>query len=87
MPEAARLVWLDEADAQNPALVGAKAGRLARARARGLPVLDGFVVPVDVSLPVVTAAEAVLRSTNNSGAARSAVYNHQPPLLLQCLGS
>ena len=85
MPEAARLVWLDEADAQNPALVGAKASRLACARGRGLPVLDGFVVPVDVSLPVVTAAEAVLRSTNNSGAARSAVYNHQPPLLLQGL--
>ena len=82
MPEVARLVWLDETDAQNPALVGAKASRLATARARGLPVLNGFVVPVDVSVPVIRAGAAILRSTNNSGAARSAVYNHQPPLLL-----
>ena len=85
MPEAARLVWLDEADAKNPAMVGAKASRLAKARAEGLPVLDGFVVPVDISLPAVSAGEAVLRSTDNSGAARSAVFNRQPPLLLQDL--
>ena len=83
MPEVARLVWLDEADAQDPALVGAKASRLATARARGLPVLDGFVVPVEVCDPIIRAGETVLRSTNNSGAARSAVYNHPPPPLLQ----
>ena len=83
MAGGARLVWLDQADAQNPALVGAKAGRLAEARARGLPVLDGFVVPVDISVPVINAAEAVINSTRNSGAARSAVYNHHPPPLLR----
>ncbi len=82
MPEVARLVWLDEADARDPALVGAKAARLARARARGLPVLDGFVVTVDVADPVIRAAEAVLVSTDNSGAARSAVFSQRPPLLL-----
>ena len=77
----ARVVWLDEADAQDPAVAGAKASRLARARARGLPVPDGFVTPVEVSDPVVRAAEEVLRS-QNSGAARSAVYNHPPPEFL-----
>ena len=85
MPEVARLVWLDEADAGDPALVGAKASRLARARARGLPVLDGIVVPVGVADPIVRRADAVLRSSGNSGAARSAVYNHQPPPLLEAL--
>ena len=83
MPQAPRLVWLDEADARDPALVGAKACRLAQARARGLPVLKGFVVPVGVSDPVIRTGESVLRSTNNSGAARSAVFNRQPPPLLK----
>ena len=85
MPEAARLVWLDEAEAQDPALVGAKAGRLAQAGARGLPVLNGLVVSVGVSGSVIEAGHALLRSTGNSGAARSAVYNHQPPLVLRDL--
>ena len=85
MAGGARLVWLDQADAQNPALAGAKASRLARARARGLPVLDGFVVSVGVSDPVIGAGEAMLRSTHNSGAARTAVYNHPPPALLEDL--
>lgn len=83
-PDTARVVWLDETGARDPAVVGAKASRLARARARGLPVLDGFVTPVAVSEPVVRAAEGVLRS-QNSGAARSAVYNHPPPPLLHDL--
>ena len=77
----ARVVWLDEAGAQDPAVAGAKASRLARARARGLPVPDGFVTPVEVSDPAIRAAEAVLGS-QNSGAARSAVYNHPPPPLV-----
>lgn len=85
MPKVARLVWLDEADAQIPALVGAKAGRLSQARAHGLPVLNGFVVPVEVGLPVIGRGEEVLRSQNNSGAARTAVYNHEPPPLLSDL--
>ena len=82
MAGGARLVWLDQADAQNPALVGAKASRLARARAVGLPVLDGFVVPVDVSGPALREGAAALGERDNSGAARTAVYNHEPPPLL-----
>ncbi len=38
--------WLADPDAIDPALVGAKAANLALARRRGLPVVDGFVVPV-----------------------------------------
>lgn len=85
MPEVARLVWLDEVHALDPALVGAKAGRLAQARARGLPVLDGMVVPAGVADPVIGGADSVLRSSGNSGAARSAVYNQPPPPLLESL--
>ncbi|MDE0230943.1 MAG: PEP-utilizing enzyme [bacterium] len=85
MAGGARLVWLDQADAQNPALVGAKASRLARARARGLPVLDGFVVPADLSLPALRQGAAALGAGDNSGAARTAVYNHDPPPLLSAL--
>ena len=81
MSRAGRLVWLDEADARDPALVGAKAGRLARARAIGFPVPDGFVVPVEASVPAVRRGQAALRSSGNSGAARTAVYNHAPPPL------
>ena len=87
MTHFARLVWLDEADAQNPALVGAKASRLAEARSRGLPVLNGFAVPVDVSLPAIAEGEATLGS-RNSGAARTSVYNHEaPPLFSELAGA
>ncbi len=79
MPPSTRLVRLDEADAQNFALVGAKAGRIARARAQGLPVLNGLVVPTDVSAPIIRAGEAALAARGNSGAARTAVYNHPAP--------
>ena len=85
MPEAARLVWLDEADAKNPALVGAKASRLAEARSHGLPVLGGLVVPSCVSLPAIRAGAAALEARDNSGAARTAVYDHPPPGLLSQL--
>ena len=81
MHRAARLVWLDEAEARNTALVGAKAGRLAEARRQGLPVLDGFVVPVESSAAAVGDGAAALRSRRNSGAARTAVFDHGIPHL------
>jgi rifampicin phosphotransferase len=40
------IIWLDEPSALDSALVGGKAGRLARLRGRGVRVPDGFVVPV-----------------------------------------
>jgi phosphohistidine swiveling domain-containing protein len=85
MPIVPRLVWLDEADAQNPALVGAKASRLARARALGLPVLNGFVVPVGISRPVIAQAESVLDVKGNSGTARTSIYNGGPAPILDRL--
>ncbi len=78
MSRAGRLVWLDEADARDPALVGAKAGSLARARAIGFPVPDGFVVPIEASVPAIRRGQAALQDSGNSGAARTAVYNHAP---------
>lgn len=84
MSRAVRLVWLDEADARDPAVVGAKAERLARARSIGFPVPDGFVVPVAASGPAIDRGQAALRTAGNSGAARAAVYNHAPsPLALR----
>ena len=41
---------------RDPAVVGAKAARLARARAAGLPVPDSVVVPCAASGPVLAAA-------------------------------
>ncbi len=82
MPEVASLIWLDEADATNPKLVGAKAALLAQARSHGLPVLDGFVVPVEASATAIRAAEALLGSRRHSGVARTAVFDQGPDLLL-----
>ncbi|MCY4621095.1 MAG: PEP-utilizing enzyme [bacterium] len=76
MHQASRLVWLDEAEATSTALVGAKAARLAEARRQGLPVLNGFVVPVEASASAVRGGAALLGSRHGSGAARTAVFNH-----------
>ena len=81
MLQAARLVWLDQADARDPALVGAKAARLARARSSGLPVLDGFVVSSPASASAISRGEKQFR-TRNSGAARTAVFHQEPSRLL-----
>ena len=87
MHQAVRLVWLDEAGATSTALVGAKAARLAEARRQGLPVLDGFVVPVEASAAAVRGGAAVLGSRHDSGAARTAVFDHGAPNLASKLAS
>ncbi|MXY77380.1 MAG: hypothetical protein F4Y40_09945 [Acidimicrobiia bacterium] len=87
MPRAARLVWLDDAEAGNAALVGAKAARLAEARRQGLPVLDGFVVPVAASAAAVGEGVVVLGSRRDSGAARTAVFGHGAASLASELAS
>lgn len=66
------IVWLSDERAADPAIVGAKAASLARAKAAGLPVLDGFVVAVAAGVPVLAAGAEVLRS-RNSGFARAAI--------------
>jgi phosphohistidine swiveling domain-containing protein len=50
---------IDSARCRDPAVVGAKAARLARARAAGLPVPDSMVVPCAASGPVLAAAAQI----------------------------
>jgi len=66
------LVDLADRDGLAPAIVGAKAAWLARARAAGLPVLPGVVVPVAAG---AAARDAGMRALDggNSGRARAAV--------------
>ena len=57
------LLSLRDPLARDPALVGAKAARLARAVAVGAPVLEGWVLPVTASAPpLVAALEALDRA-------------------------
>jgi phosphohistidine swiveling domain-containing protein len=64
-------VDLDDSAARDPAVVGAKAAWLARARQLGLPALPGVVVDVDAGRPAADIAVAAL--SRGSGAARLAV--------------
>ena len=64
----ARVVGLDEPTAADAAVSGAKAAGLARARAAGFPVLDGFVIPADASVGPLEAGRARLRSAGTGGA-------------------
>ncbi|MBV8151669.1 MAG: hypothetical protein JOY59_08935 [Candidatus Eremiobacteraeota bacterium] len=60
-------------DAVDDASAGAKAARLARARAAGLPVLPGIVVPAEAAAPALAAG---LRAhAGGSGAAQLAVMD------------
>jgi hypothetical protein len=58
----ARTVPIDAAECGDRALAGAKAARLAQARAAGFPVPDSLVIPCTESAPILDRA---LRSTNN----------------------
>lgn len=71
-------VDLGEALSQDSARCGAKAARLAQARAAGLPVLPGVVVPVDAGRPAIAAAASALRD-GGSGAARLAAMGVAVP--------
>jgi hypothetical protein len=66
------VVGLDDPIARNPEVSGAKAAGLALARAAGLPVLDGFVIPVSASEPAIARGAAALQ-TGGTGAARRMV--------------
>jgi pyruvate,water dikinase len=68
----ATLLSLDDGRAIDPAVVGAKAAMLARARRAGLAVLDGFVIPASASLGALAAGSQALERTN-SGFARAQV--------------
>lgn len=73
-----RLPTLDDAAARDAAFVGAKAAGLAAARALGLPVLPGVVVPVDRAATAAAAGVAAL-GNGRSGAARLAVMRAPLP--------
>lgn len=75
---AARCLDLTDDAATDPAIAGAKAAGLARARAAGLPVLPGVVVPAAESQPVVDAAMAAGRG----GRPRMAAMEVEPDGLL-----
>ncbi len=53
----APVLGLDDMASRDPSLVGAKAAALAVARGAGLPVLDGFVIPVDVAAQLAGAGD------------------------------
>jgi pyruvate,water dikinase len=53
----APVLALDDMTSRDPSLAGSKAAALATARAPGLPVVDGFVIPVDVAAQVAGAAD------------------------------
>ncbi|MYJ14593.1 MAG: hypothetical protein F4078_09940, partial [Acidimicrobiia bacterium] len=64
-----RVVGLDDPEALDVSLVGAKAAGLARARRAGLATLDGFVVTLAASAGPLRGAAAEL-ARRGSGAAR-----------------
>jgi pyruvate,water dikinase len=66
------LLDLDDGRAIDPAVVGAKAAMLARARRAGLAVLDGFVVPASVSFDTLAVGSRALEQAN-SGFARAQI--------------
>ncbi|MGH9247911.1 MAG: PEP/pyruvate-binding domain-containing protein [Acidimicrobiales bacterium] len=68
------LVDLDHTECLDPTRVGAKAARLARARAAGLPVLPGVVVPSMYAGPAIRLGVDTL-TQGGSGAARLAVMS------------
>lgn len=62
------VLGIDSAQCRDPAVVGAKAARLAQARAAGLPVPDSMVVPCAASGPVLAAAvQIVARQGTHAG--------------------
>jgi phosphohistidine swiveling domain-containing protein len=67
------LLSLDEPAARDPALTGVKAARLAQARAGGLPVLPGRVVPVDASRAAMRVGAETLGRSASAAAACLAV--------------
>jgi phosphoenolpyruvate synthase/pyruvate phosphate dikinase len=81
------IVWLDEGRAINPVVVGAKAAMLAKARAAGLPVLDGFVVPAHLSTAAVVAGVRALEAKHSGYARTTVIGAEMAPVLVAELAS
>jgi phosphohistidine swiveling domain-containing protein len=71
---------LTDSRCQDPSWAGAKAARLAQARAAGLPVLPGLVVPVPAGTRPLAEARALV-ATRGAAAARLAVMDTDPKQL------
>ena len=71
------LVSLDDPRASDPETVGVKSAWLARARARGLPVLPGWVVPAGAAAGALAAGQEALDS---AGPARARPAAMRAPL-------
>ncbi len=76
-----RVRGLDDPSAVDLAISGAKGAGLARARAAGFPVLDGFVIPPACSEEALRRAVEVLDS-RGTGGSRMTIIGHQLPDLL-----
>ncbi len=70
-----RVRGLDDPSAADVAISGAKGAGLARARAAGFPVLDGFVIPPACSEEALSRAVEVLDS-RGTGGSRMAIIGH-----------
>ncbi|HZD79432.1 MAG TPA: PEP/pyruvate-binding domain-containing protein, partial [Actinomycetota bacterium] len=64
-------ISLDNGRAREPAVAGAKAAGLALARAAGLPVLPGWIVPTHLAAPAADAGLEALRRTGAPSATRA----------------
>ncbi|MYH73111.1 MAG: hypothetical protein F4153_11155, partial [Acidimicrobiia bacterium] len=73
-----RVRGLDDPSAADIAISGAKGAGLARARAAGFPVLDGFVIPPACSKEALGRAVEVLES-RGTGGSRMAIIGYQLP--------
>ena len=73
-----RVRGLDDPSAVDIAVSGAKGAGLARARAAGFPVLDGFVIPPACSEEALRRAVEVLES-RGTGGSRMAIIGHPLP--------
>ncbi|MGI9604664.1 MAG: PEP/pyruvate-binding domain-containing protein [Acidimicrobiales bacterium] len=73
------VLGLDDPAATEVARSGAKGAGLARARAAGFPVLDGFVISPDLSMPALDRAVDVLEQ-RGTGGARMSIIGHEVPL-------
>ena len=63
---------LDDPTAVDVEISGAKGAGLARARAAGFPVLDGFVIPPGCSAPALEQAVAALEARRLADVVRTA---------------
>ena len=73
-----QVIRLDNPAATDVAASGAKGAGLARARAAGFPVLDGFVIHPSASVPAMARASEVLEA-RGTGGARMAIIGYQVP--------